>query len=68
MYDYNKLKGRIQEVCITRAEFAKAIGISEASLSLRLNNRREWTQDEMLKAAEVLRFDMSELKEYFFVH
>lgn len=68
MYDYNKLKGKITEKGLTRAEFAKAVGISEASLSLRMNNRREWTQDEMIEVARILDFDVTELKDYFFTH
>ncbi len=68
MYDYNKLKGKITEKGLTRAEFAKAVGISEASLSLRMNNRREWTQDEMIEVAKILDFDVTELKDYFFTH
>lgn len=66
MYDYSKLHGRIVEVCGTKAEFARRMDLSERSVSLKLNNERGWKQAEMLKAAEVLNFPISKIKQYFF--
>ena len=46
-FDYSKLRGKIKEVFGTQDKFAKALGISGATLSLKLNNISEFTQQEM---------------------
>ena len=38
-YDYSKLKGKIRETFEKQSEFATALGISDASLSNKLNNK-----------------------------
>lgn len=65
-YDYSKLNGRIIEVCGTQAVFAEKMGLSERSVSLKLNNKVPWKQPEMQKASEVLRFMDNEIQSYFF--
>lgn len=65
-YDYNKLRGKIREVFGTQEEFAKAMNMSNTTLSFRLNNQREWTQQEITKALEVLGVDTKEMAIYFF--
>ena len=65
-YEYGKLIGRIIEVCGTRAEFAKQMGLSERTISLKLNGKIDWKQSEILKAVEILGIDDSEIQEYFF--
>ena len=37
-YDYSKLNGRIVEKCGTQANFAEMMGLSERTISLKLNN------------------------------
>ena len=44
-YEYGKLIGRIIEVCGTRAEFAKQMGLSERTISLKLNGKIDWKQN-----------------------
>lgn len=63
---YNKLRGKIREVFGTQEAFAEAIGISKASLSLRLNGKVKWTADEIEKAKDALGFDAKEIGDYFF--
>ncbi len=65
-YDYSKLNGKIVEKCRTQAVFAKKMGLSERSISLKLNNKVSWKQEEMQKAAEILDFSNSEIQTYFF--
>ncbi len=65
-YDYAKLATKITQVCGTQAVFAEKMGLSERSVSLKLNNKRPWKQPEMHKSAEVLGFEHSEIQEYFF--
>ena len=65
-YDYAKLKGRIIEKCGTQKAFAQAENISENSLSAKLGNKREWTQDEIRKGVEILEISPEEIGQYFF--
>lgn len=65
-YDYAKLNGRIIEKCGTQAVFAERMGLSERTVSLKLNNKVAWKQPEMQKAAEVLEFPETEIQTYFF--
>lgn len=65
-YNYSKLLGRIVEVCGMQATFAKEMGLSEKTVSLKMNNKRGWKQKEMKRACDVLGFSVSEIPEYFF--
>lgn len=65
-YDYSKLNGRIIEICGTQAVFAEKMGLSERTVSLKLNNKVAWKQPEMQKAAGVLEFPEAEIQTYFF--
>lgn len=66
-WNYNKLKGRIKEMCGTQDEFATRLGIGRVSLSQRLNNQLEFTQDEMFRACDVLEIERVDIPLYFFV-
>lgn len=65
-FDYNKLRGKIKEVCGTQDNFARAIGIGRVSLSQRLNNVLEFSNAEILSACEVLGIDTKDIPVYFF--
>lgn len=65
-YDYSKLNGRIVEKCGTQAVFADRMGLSERTVSLKLNNKVAWKQPEMQKAAVILEFQETEIQTYFF--
>ena len=65
-YDYRKLLGRIVEVYGTQYNFAEAMGLSEHSLSVKLNNRRCFKQTEIQKACDLLHIAPSEMSDYFF--
>lgn len=41
-YDYRKLRGRIKEKFGTQSEFSKKLGLSEVSVSNKLNNIVDW--------------------------
>ena len=58
--DYSKLLGKITE------KFASALGISERSVSLKLNNKISWKDSEIAKAIEVLEIDPENIPAYFF--
>ena len=67
-YDYRKLRGRIREKFGTQAEFSRNIGLSEVSVSNKLNNVVDWGQDEMESSIVALEIPFSDIHSYFFTH
>lgn len=65
-YNYSKLLGRIVEKVGTQANFAEKMGLSERSMSLKLNGRVGWKQTEISKACEILEILPAEIPAYFF--
>ena len=65
-FDYSKLKGKIVEKYGSQLEFAKAFGISENTLSLKLNNKVRFTSDDIIKITDMLEIDKDEVGKYFF--
>ncbi len=65
-FDYSKLRGKIKEVFGTQDKFAKALGISGATLSLKLNNISEFTQQEMAASMRLLHEPARSVDKYFF--
>ena len=65
-YKYDKLMGRIAERCGSQFKFAKAVGISEHSISNKLNCKVGWKQQEIEKVCAVLDIPLEEIPEYFF--
>ena len=65
-FNFNKLKGRIREVCGTQERFANIMNISVPALIKKLNNQSQFTQSEIFKAREVLKIEENELDAYFF--
>lgn len=65
-YDYSKLLGRIVEKIGTQCKFAETIGLSERTVSLKLNGKIGWKQEEIMRACQILDIDKSEICEYFF--
>lgn len=63
---YTKLRGKIVEVFRTQSEFAKAMDKNKATLNGKLNNKSQWTAEEITKACELLNIPLSEAHEYFF--
>ena len=65
-FNYNKLKGRIIEIFGSQYEFAKAMNWSEKTLSLKLNGKVPWKQNDILKAVSLLKLTENDIQEYFF--
>ena len=42
LFDYSKLNGLINQKYATRVNFATKIGLSENSLSSKMNNKQPW--------------------------
>lgn len=65
-YNYSKLSGRITEKYGTQFRFAEAVGLSERSVSLKLNGRAGWKQCEIVRVCELLGISSNEIAAYFF--
>lgn len=65
-YNYNKLLGKIKELYGTQERFAKELGIGRVSLSQRLNNKLEFTQNEILLGCRLLDISKDDIPIYFF--
>jgi hypothetical protein len=65
-YEYSKLLGRIKEICGSQAVFASRIMLSERAVSLKLNSKRDWKQDEIRRACEILSIEKEDIPQYFF--
>ena len=65
-FDYSKLRGRIREKYQTEKRFAASMGMSRTSLSQKLNNGLDFTQNQLVRAAKLLDISSSAFGEYFF--
>ena len=65
-YDYSKLSGRIVEKFGTQYNFAIALGLSERSLSLKINGKVSWKSTDISKACELLEIPQKDVGRYFF--
>ena len=65
-YDYSKLSGIIAEKFGTRGAFADKIGMSERTLSLKMNGKVEWKQNEIYSACQLLGITNDQITDYFF--
>lgn len=65
-FEYSKLLGKIVSVYGTQYNFARALSLSERSVSLKLNNHIPWTQPEISRASALLGIDQKDIPEYFF--
>lgn len=67
MFDYSNLLGKIKTYFKTQGNFAKEMGMSLSAVNSRLNNKIDWTPEEMIKACELLFIPLEEIYLYFFV-
>ncbi|KDE74874.1 DUF739 family protein [Fusobacterium necrophorum] len=66
-YNHNKLRGKIKEVIGSEVEFAKLLGISQTTLSAKLNNKVDFTRTEILRITEKLKLSQEEFYDVFFL-
>ena len=66
IYDYTELNKRILEVFGTQKRFANEIGLSEHSVSQKLNSKKGWKQKEIAKICGVLNIPHNQIASYFF--
>lgn len=65
-FDYSNLSGRIVQKFGTQYNFANALGISERSLSLKLNNKVFWKNSEIARVCRLLEINDEDIPKYFF--
>ncbi len=65
-YNYAALLGKIVETFGTQANFSKAMGLSEHTISQKLNGKSEWRQTEILKACRLMGIEKEHIPKYFF--
>lgn len=65
-FDFSYLLGAIVTKYGTQFNFAVAMGLSERSLSLKLNNKVPWKSTEIKKAVDLLGISEKEIGKYFF--
>lgn len=65
-YDYSKLLGKIIELYGSQANFAREMGLSSRSLSLKLNGKIGFKQVEIERACRLLKIKRTDIDKYFF--
>lgn len=65
-FDYSKLRGRIKEKVGTETYMAEKLKLSRASFSQRLNNKIEFSQEEIKVIGDLLEIPPTQLTDYFF--
>lgn len=66
IFNHNKLKGRIVEMCGTQEKFAQKMGMDRSSLNLAINGKRDFSQTEISKSIKILDILPEEIAAYFF--
>lgn len=67
MYDNSKLRGRIIEMFDTISAFSEALGVSTTTVSLKLNNKSDFSRDDIFQWCKVLAIPAKEIVNYFFL-
>jgi len=65
-FEYKKLRGRIREMYDSEGNFAEEIGVSKQSMSLKLNCKTGFSQEDIELWANKLNIDPAEYAAYFF--
>lgn len=65
-FDYSRLKRRIKERFGSFAKLAGELGVTQKTLSQKLNNKSFFTQKEITKILFLLDVELIWAKEYFF--
>ena len=65
-YKYDKLRGRIIEKFGSQAKYAEALGVSEVTVSRKMNGNVGFSQRDMKQWGELLDISESDFGEYFF--
>lgn len=67
MVNYSKLRGRIIEMFGSQQAFAKHLGVTEQTVTAKLNGRSRFTQDDIIAWCNALDIEAESVGDYFFV-
>lgn len=65
-FDYSMLKKRIREQFGNVTEFCQSCGLDELNFLRKVNNKKEFCTDEVVKISEELDIPTDEIRIYFF--
>ena len=65
-YNYGKLRGKIREVYGSEKAFALDLGTTDTAMSLILNNKAQFRQDQIKRSCTLLKITPTKIGEYFF--
>ena len=68
IFDFSKLKGRIVEKYGSQRQFASAVGVSEQTITSKINGRVAISQDDVVTWSELLEIEASDIGAYFFTY
>ena len=64
-FDYSKLSGRIKEKFGSQKAFAKALGVTDTTLSNKITGVFYFTQAEIKKSCQLLEVEPGKVTDYF---
>lgn len=64
--DYSDLRKKIRSIYEKLEDFAKDMGMSKGTLSLKLSGKSEWSRAEIERAATLLKLNPNEIIHHFF--
>ena len=65
-FDFQKLRGRIVEILGNQNILANKLGVSNVSLSRKLNNKSRFSPDDVIIISDILKIHKDEIGVYFF--
>ena len=65
-FEYRKLRGKITEVYKSQILFAEKLGVSEVTVSNKLNQKTQFNQDDIITWCDALGIDLTDAGMYFF--
>lgn len=65
-FDYSALRGKIREQFGTEGNFANAIGMNPSTLSQKLSNKLEFSQQDIMDCLKALHMGSDFITPYFF--
>ncbi|MBQ2396508.1 MAG: DUF739 family protein [Bacteroidales bacterium] len=66
MRTFGKLREEIRKKFKNLGEFADAVGIDRSTLSMKINGKTAFRQDEIEKICKLLNISIEQVYEYFF--
>lgn len=64
--DYTLLRGAIRRKYKTVKEFSKHLGLTENGLYLKLNNKNEFSANQIIECVKLLELSLDDIGRYFF--